>query len=94
MHFALIPIERSQMRIRIALPVSESKKFLAALKKLSTSVTTESEEKSDSDLSLVLLIDPGQYRPLDEMVRDQTQGKGLLELLNLKEVAEIDDSAN
>jgi len=89
-----IPIERSQMRIRIVLPVSESKKFLAALKKLTTAVTTESEEKSDSDLSLVLLIDPGQYRPLDEMVRDQTQGKGLLELLNLKEVAEIDDSAN
>ena len=91
---AQIPIERSQMRIRIVVPLGDSKKFLSGLKKLSASVTTESEEKSDDDMSLVLLIDPGQYRPLDEMVRDQTQGKGCLELLNLKEVAEIENATN
>jgi ribosome maturation protein SDO1 len=90
---AQIPIERAQMRIRIVMPLSDSKKFKAGLKKLNATVTTESEEKNEGDVSLVLLIDPGQYRPLDEMVRDQTQGKGLLELLNLKEIAETDNVA-
>ena len=88
---AQIPIERAQMRIRIVLPTADSRKFQATLKKHSPAITTESEEKNDTNVSLVLLIDPGQYRPLDEMVRDQTQGKGLLELLNLKEVAETDE---
>ena len=91
---AQIPIERAQMRIRILLPVKDSKKFQSTLKKLNLAVTTESEEKNEDDISLVLLIDPGHYRQLDEMVRDQTQGKGLLELINLKEIADTEDSVN
>ena len=88
---AQIPIERAQMRIRIVLPFADAKKFQAGLKKLGSEVTTESEDKTECDISLVLLIDPGQYRPLDEMVRNQTQGKGLLELVDLKEVAETEE---
>merc|ERR1711997_731206 len=60
---AQIPIERAQMRIRILLPVKDSKKFQSTLKKLNLAVTTESEEKNEDDtISLVLLIDPGNYR--------------------------------
>jgi hypothetical protein len=36
----------------------------------------------------VCLIDPGHYREVDEIVRSETKGHGLLELMNLKEVAE------
>ena len=84
-----IPIERAQMRMRIVIPImADCKKFQSKLKKLEKGITIESEDKSDNDITWILLIDPGQYRPLDEMVRDQTQGKGLLELMDLKEVAD------
>lgn len=49
-------------------------------------ITTEAEDKDEDTTVLVLLIDPGQYRPLDEMVRKETQGKGLLEILDVKEI--------
>jgi len=34
------------------------------------------------------LIDPGQYRAVDEIVHSDAKGHGLLELINLKEVTE------
>jgi ribosome maturation protein SDO1 len=36
----------------------------------------------------VCLIDPGHYREVDEIVRSETRGHGILELVNLKEVTE------
>jgi ribosome maturation protein SDO1 len=36
----------------------------------------------------VCLIDPGHYREVDEIVRSETKGNGILELMNLKEVTE------
>jgi len=51
----------------------------------------EHEEWEDATLHLTLLIDPGQYRVIDELVRNETKGKGLLELLELKEVVESDE---
>jgi ribosome maturation protein SDO1 len=36
----------------------------------------------------VCLIDPGRYREVDEIVRSETKGHGILELMNLKEVTE------
>jgi len=45
------------------------------------------KEECDSDLiSIICLVDPGQYRPLDELIRTETCGKGRLELIDLKEV--------
>ena len=81
-----LPISRAQMRFKIIVPIKESKKLSASLKKMN--VTKESEEKSDSDLILTCLVDPGDYRGLDEMVKNDTQGKGQLELLNLKEMVD------
>jgi len=41
----------------------------------------------------VLLVDPGHYRTLDEIVREQTKGQGKLEVLELKKVAGGDDGS-
>jgi ribosome maturation protein SDO1 len=81
-----IPLERAQMRFRIVVPIRESKKLMKALKAIP--MTKEKEEKVDDTIVLVCLADPGVYRGLDELVNNETQGKGQLELLSLKEVVD------
>lgn len=34
------------------------------------------------------LIDPGQYRAIDEVLQRETKGRGTLELISLKDVEE------
>ena len=38
------------------------------------------------------LIDPGSYRKVDEIISSDSKGKGLLELLSLKEVTEGEET--
>lgn len=86
---AQIPIERAQMRIKLVVPITMSKPVKKSLAKLK--LKTEKDEKVDDDIVMVCLIDPGQYRTLDETFRNETQGKGTLELVNLKEVVEEEE---
>ena len=40
---------------------------------------------------MICLVDPGQYRHIDETLRNETLGKGLLELIDLKEVKDNEE---
>ncbi|PNF20494.1 Ribosome maturation protein SBDS [Cryptotermes secundus] len=81
-----MPLERAQMRIRAVLSGKDARKLRDKVAKLATSV--ESEDWDGGQLNMVCLIDPGHYREVDEIVRTETKGHGLLELMNLKEVTE------
>lgn len=86
---AVMPLERAQMRLRVLISGKESRKLREKIIKLATKV--ESENWDGGNLNLVCLIDPGQYREIDELVRSETKGTGILELINLKEVTEGDE---
>lgn len=86
---AVIPLERAQMRLRVTLLDKETKRLRDKVIKLVT--TLETEEWNDGTLNLVCLIDPGHYREINEIIRSETKGSGLLELLNLKETVEGDE---
>lgn len=81
-----IPIERAQMRLKAVISGKEAKKLREKLVKLVSKV--ESEDWDSGSLNLVCLIDPGNYREIDELIRTETKGTGILELLNLKEITE------
>ncbi|XP_064612155.1 ribosome maturation protein SBDS-like [Liolophura sinensis] len=83
-----IKIQRAQMRLRIALPAKDAKKLKEKIKKLASKV--ESED-FDDDYEVVILVDPGCYRELDDLVRSETKGKGHLEVINLKHMEEGDE---
>ncbi|XP_063220771.1 ribosome maturation protein SBDS [Bacillus rossius redtenbacheri] len=83
---ATMPIERAQMRLRVALGGKEARKLRDKVARLATSV--EAEDWSGGELSMVCLIDPGHYREMDDIVRNETKGNGRLELVDLKEVME------
>lgn len=81
-----IPLERAQMRVRITLNGKEARKTRDKVVKLAMSVEEENWEAGAANI--VCLIDPGNFRVLDEMIRAETKGNGQFELLNLKEMVE------
>ena len=81
-----LPLSRAEMRFKIVAPIKDSKKLMNALKKIH--LKKEKEEKVDDNIVLTCLVDPGEYRGLDEIVKSETQGRGQLELLSLKEVVD------
>jgi len=83
----VIPLSRAQMRLKIVVPFKDFRKLDKKINKMK--LTKESEEKTDDTTTLIYLVDPGEYRNLDEIVKNDTQGRGQLEILSLKEV---DDS--
>lgn len=84
-----IPLERARMRLKIVLHGKESKKIKEKIFKLAANV--ESEDWIGDNLTITCIIDPGNFREMDETVRAETRGSGIMELLNLKEVAEGED---
>ncbi len=85
-----MPIERAQMRIKLILPVQSQKSVRSKLKK--EGIVPDKEEKDEEDMVvMVLLVDPGKYRAIDDILRDETKGKGKLEVMELKEVVESEE---
>eukprot|EP00053_Salpingoeca_punica_P005646 m.55708 g.55708 ORF g.55708 m.55708 type:complete len:252 (-) comp13336_c0_seq4:723-1478(-) len=79
-----VPLERASMSVRIVLPKKEAKQVQANLKELLGAI--ESQDWQGDILEIVSSIDPGNYRPIDEMVRAQTRGQGSVDILSVKNV--------
>ena len=84
-----MPIERSRMKLQVSFAAKENKTLKEAIGKLATSV--EHEEWEESTLHQTLWIDPGNYRVISELVHNETKGKGLVGLLEMKEVVESEE---
>ncbi|XP_023324462.1 ribosome maturation protein SBDS [Eurytemora carolleeae] len=85
-----LPIDRAQMRIKVETPVKLINKVKKMLRKLE--VNTESEEVEGDDIvKLIILMDPGQYRNIEQLIKDETQGAGSIEVLSLKEVRDDEE---
>lgn len=84
-----MPLERAKMRLKIVISGKEAKKLREKIVKLTTD--NETENWQGDTLTLTCLIDPGHYRDVDEIVRNETKGHGILEVLNLKEIKDGDE---
>ncbi|CAI5445990.1 unnamed protein product [Caenorhabditis angaria] len=81
-----LKIERAKMRIRISIPTKEAKQVHSKLKTSFSEV--EVDDWAEGGLELIGLIEPGAFRTLDEIVRNESKGNGRLEILSLKNVVE------
>jgi len=84
-----LKIQRAFMRLRVVAPGREGKKVREKVKKLATKVE---EDTFDEHLEMVVLVDPGCYREMDELVQTDTRGKGKIEVLSLKDVTEGEET--
>lgn len=83
-----ISIERAQMRLRLYVPGKNSKNVKEKIKHILKTIETE---EFTSGLEIVCLIDPGGYRQIEEIISRETRGKGSVEVLNLKEMKEVEE---
>lgn len=81
-----LPLERAQMRMQVVFKGKETKKWKEKLIKIQT-VEVEKEDRTDDQLLLVFLIDPGHYKDVEDMIKSETKGATQLEVLSFKEVA-------
>ncbi|EEC07186.1 ribosome maturation protein SBDS [Ixodes scapularis] len=85
----VMPIERSQMKLRVVVP--NGKKARPLLKALASSIEQDVIQGATGELEMVFLTDPGNFRAVDELVSKESRGKGQLEVISLKEVLEGDE---
>lgn len=84
----VIPLERSQMKIRILIP--SGKVFRERLRLLASAIEVD-EIGPNGEIEMVFTADPGKFRELDEIIQKETKGKGQLEVISLKDVVEGDE---
>lgn len=83
-----IPIARAQMRIRIVVSSKDGKKLKDRLMAM---VASKEDEDLGENYEWTFLIDPGQFRPINELLESETKGKGQLEMLSLTETRQGDE---
>lgn len=76
-----IPIERAKMRLKVNFKGNTSKKIKEKIIKIE-SVEMENEDKMDNEVTLVFLIDPGAFKDIEGMVKAESKGNALIEVMS------------
>ncbi|KAJ3099060.1 hypothetical protein HDU97_003493 [Phlyctochytrium planicorne] len=84
----IIPITRAQMRVRVLMPAKDGKRIKD---KVHSYVADVQDEDWGEDYELVGQVDPGNFRTLTDFVSSETKGKGMVEVLLVRTVAEGDE---
>ncbi|KAI9139926.1 SBDS protein C-terminal domain-containing protein [Paraphysoderma sedebokerense] len=85
----VLKIERARMRVRLVLPNKDGKRLKEKLMEL---VTEVEDEDWDEDYELTCLIDPGHFRTITDLLQNETKGRGRVELLNLSDAIEGEET--
>ncbi|KAI0063156.1 Shwachman-Bodian-diamond syndrome protein [Artomyces pyxidatus] len=80
-----LPIQRARMRIRVTFPASEAPRIRDRL--LESVETVEREDATGNDWSGTLLIDPGQFRVISDLMNKEVKGQGRVETLTFTATA-------
>ncbi len=76
------------MRIQIDVPAAKGK---AVKEKLSSHVHTWETESWDSGFEATILIDPGSFRFVDEILRAETKGQATFDVLSVAVMEDGDE---
>ncbi|PWN40395.1 putative Shwachman-Bodian-diamond syndrome protein, partial [Ceraceosorus guamensis] len=83
-----LPIERAKMRVRITMSNKEGKKLKEKLLPL---VEKVEEDDWTEDWELIASIDPGALRQINELLENETKGRGRVETLSFSSIADGDE---
>lgn len=73
-------IARAQMRVQVIAPSSKGKSLK---EKLNAHVHSWEEECWDAGFEATVLVDPGNFRGLEETLRAETKGQGSFDVLSV-----------
>jgi len=75
-----LEIQRARMRIKLSLLLVDAEKIRT--KVLEAAEKVENEEIGQTDWEITILIDPGQFRLINELLQKECKGRGRLETLS------------
>jgi len=73
-----LPIQRARMRIRVTMPNEDGKKLREKI--LESAEKVENDEIKQDEWNIVMLIDPGQFRVINELLQKESK-RGKIETL-------------
>lgn len=75
---SILPVQRVRMRVRITMPSKDVKR--AGVKDRIVGLVDEVEEEDTAgEWEAIVRIDPGAFRAINELVADESKGKGRVE---------------
>lgn len=78
-----INIARARMRVRVTCSSKDAKRLKEKLHALLSEA--EEEDYTQDEYELVAFIDPGAFRQIGDLLRNETRGRGQVELLDMHE---------
>jgi len=81
-----LPIQRARMRVRVTVPTKDGKRLREQI--LEGAEQVEDEETGQTEWEVVMLIDPGRFRVINELLQKECKGKGKLETLTFAATAQ------
>ncbi|KAF8912891.1 SBDS protein C-terminal domain-containing protein [Gymnopilus junonius] len=85
-----LPIQRARMRIKVSLPVVDAEKLREKILEVAEKV--EHDETGAADWEITMLIDPGQFRIINDLLQKECKGRGRLETLTFAATASVNPS--
>jgi len=86
-----LPIQRARMRVKVTVPVAQLEPVKDDI--LASAEKVEEEQAGEADWEATLLIDPSQFRVLNELLQKKAEGKGRIETLVFANVASTSTAA-
>lgn len=73
---SILPVQRVRMRVRVTMPAKDGKRVKDKVVAL---VDEVEEEDTGAEWEAIVRIDPGAFRAINELVSDESKGKGRVE---------------
>jgi len=80
-----LPIQRARMRVRVSMPTQDGKRLREQI--LAGAEKVETDEMGQDEWEGIMLIDPGQFRVINELLQKECKGKGRIETMTFTATA-------
>ncbi|KAG6869041.1 hypothetical protein C0993_004714 [Termitomyces sp. T159_Od127] len=80
-----LPIQRAKMRVRVTMPTADSKRLRERI--IEGAEKVEDDETGQEEWEVVMLIDPSQFRVINEVLQKECKGRGRIETMTFSATA-------
>ncbi|KAF5377246.1 hypothetical protein D9615_006406 [Tricholomella constricta] len=80
-----LPIQRARMRVRVSMPTADSKRLREKITEGAEKI--EDDETGQEEWEVIMLIDPGQFRVINEILQKECKGRGRIETMSFAATA-------
>jgi len=74
-----LPIQRARMRIRVTVPIADEQRLREKL--IGGAEKVEKDDVKTEDWEIIMLIDPSQFKVINELLQKECKGKSRIETL-------------